>query len=128
MVKSYQKILKINYNKYLFILTLSLIVVEKCTIFFCYIKIIKSIVIAPNILAVKIDRLWETSLARFLILLINNNPAKCCHLILSTHVYFLMFHFTTNTVSLVNLHSLSLPRSLSVSPLSYPLAPSSVLI
>jgi hypothetical protein len=32
-------------------------------------------------LTVNRSQLWETSLARFLILLINNNPAKCCHLI-----------------------------------------------
>ncbi len=42
------------------------------------------VVISPNILAVKTDRLWETSLARFLILLINNNSAKCWPSCLST--------------------------------------------
>ncbi len=35
------------------------------------------IVVAPNILAVKIDLSWEMSLARFLILLIKNNRPKC---------------------------------------------------
>ncbi len=37
----------------------------------------RQIAVAPNILAVKIDRSWETSLARFLILIINNNCPKC---------------------------------------------------
>jgi hypothetical protein len=45
--------------------------------------------IAPNILTIKFrSQPWETSLARFLILLINNNPAKCCHLILSSTCVF----------------------------------------
>ncbi len=63
------------------------------------------------------------SLARFLILLINNNLAKCCHLILSTYVYFLTICFTANAESSLNLHSLSLPHSLSLSLRYLVLAP-----
>ncbi len=36
------------------------------------------VVSARNITAVKTDWSWETSLARFLILLINDNQSKCC--------------------------------------------------
>jgi hypothetical protein len=42
------------------------------------------VVVSPNILAIKTDLSWETSLARFLILLINNNSAKCWPSCLST--------------------------------------------
>ncbi len=46
-------------------------------------------VVAPNILTVKFrSQIWETSLARFHILLIYINPAKCCHLILSNTCVF----------------------------------------
>ncbi len=46
------------------------------------------VVKAPNILAVKTDQSWETSLARFLILLINNICANVDHLVYQTCAFF----------------------------------------
>jgi hypothetical protein len=46
------------------------------------------VVVAPNFLAIKIDGSWETSLARFLILLINNNCSKCWSSCLSNTCIF----------------------------------------
>ncbi len=57
---------------------------------------------------------WETSLTRFLILLMNLNHTKCFCRIFLTHVYFLMVCFTTDALSFPNPHSLSLSPSLSL--------------
>ncbi len=86
------------------------------------------IVVAPNILTVKTDHSWETSLARFLILLINNNPTKCLNQMYYQTCVFPNDQFTTDTTSAAHLCSLSLPRSLSVSPLSCLLSPASFQI
>ncbi len=84
------------------------------------------VVVVPIILAVKIDWSWETSLARFFILLINNNHFKCWPSCLSN-----MCIFWRSILQLMlcppppNAHSLSLALSLWLCAI-LPFAPSSI--